>query len=147
MCTSTVGVSALRVFKNMNCGEESIDSSIIQVLDAVRIRHSRARSSSIGGEASVGRHDEELSEAELLRKTMPELKEILRERALPVSGNKSTLISRILDIRDIQDRTDIDIAAILLKKLFLKPVSSSAMKIGSANEENVCLSLCSSWQF
>ena len=130
-CTSTLAVVALRAYRDAEFeADEAVNDIIPQLLDIVGIRHRRGIV-----ESAPESHDEELRREELERNTVDELKTMLRARDLMVSGNKPVLVDRLLNESSRQE-TD-DPLSKLMNKWFMKPVSSPAMKIGSANEEKV----------
>lgn len=131
-CTSTLAVVALRAYRDVEFeANETVNGIIPQLLDIFGIRHRRGII-----ESAPEPHNEELRREELERKTVDELKTMLRARDLMVSGNKPVLVDRLLSESSRRQETD-DPLRKLMNKWFMKPVSSSAMKIGSANEEEV----------
>jgi len=74
---------------------------------------------------------------ELMRMTKDELKEICREYGSKLGGNKGELAERIREgPRESRDAED-QLKEKLLKSMFLKPIKSESMSIGSSNESNV----------
>lgn len=64
-----------------------------------------------------------------------ELKNKLRERSLSISGNKTELVTRLLESPvELSDKRK---AIKIIEKWYLKPITTSSMKVGSANERNI----------
>ena len=79
------------------------------------------------------------TEEVLQEKTVPQLKEILRQKRLPIAGSKPMLVHRILDAPLDQ----FDIRQELMKTWFLKPLkNNSNFKIGLLNEDRIANNIC-----
>ena len=79
------------------------------------------------------------TEEVLQEKTIPQLKDILRQKQLPITGSKPTLINRILDAPLDQ----LDIRQELMKTWFMKPLkNNSNFKIGLLNEDRIADNIC-----
>lgn len=74
-----------------------------------------------------------LSRDQLLAQTNDALKEQLRQRGLSTSGPKGALVDRLL----ASPVPSANVFAKLMEKWFMKPYTSSHMKLGSVNEPNV----------
>ncbi|ETO65432.1 hypothetical protein F444_17258 [Phytophthora nicotianae P1976] len=96
---------------------------------------------SISGESRSSAGSEIPSESALGKMKNKELQQMCRDQGLTVSGNKRELISRLLNGESNTNSTKNTIkspAAALLSAWFLAPISSTDMKVGSKNEENIC---------
>ncbi|EEY60053.1 uncharacterized protein PITG_21091 [Phytophthora infestans T30-4] len=86
-----------------------------------------------------------LLEAELIVKTLGDLKPLCRDLGLRVSGNKATLIGRLLQNdagealpgRNIRRDSRYAVDSALLSTWFMAPFSTPSTKIGTANEVNI----------
>ncbi|KAG1705863.1 hypothetical protein DVH05_002427 [Phytophthora capsici] len=95
---------------------------------------------SISGESRSSAGSEIPSESALGKMKNKELQQMCRDQGLTVSGNKRELISRLLNGESDTNSTKNTIkspAAALLSAWFLAPISSTDMKVGSKNEENI----------
>ena len=78
-------------------------------------------------------------EEALLEKTVPQLKDILWQKQLPITSSKLTLINRILDA--LLDQ--LDIRQELMKTWFLKLLkNNSNFKIGLLNKDKIAENIC-----
>jgi hypothetical protein len=80
---------------------------------------------------------------ELLQLSVADLKDICRQKGVPVSGNKTTLIDRILQGGGSRhSNAERPVLELLLEKWFMSPfASSTSMREGTLNESNVLVKL------
>ena len=124
LCTSTVAAGFIRAFRS-HIADNIQDGSRLLGSFGLGTRHQSVRVDADDG---------------LAAKTMEQLKVLCRDLELPVSGNKQALIERLRDAR-ARGLTTIEMNPHreLMKKWFMRPITTSEMKKGSANEANVCL--------
>ena len=118
LVTSTVAYSCLKLCQG------AISVHLKYVLDIVGIDN-------------VDMYAEVPSENELQSMLIPRLKAILKARRQPVNGSKDSLIARILQM----DPQPIGPTADIVKKWWMKPLTKSSMKVGSANEDKILAAL------
>jgi SAP domain len=89
--------------------------------------------------------DRVFNNEELLQLSVSELKDICQQKRVPISGNKTTLINRILQGGGSQhSNAEHPVLELLLEKWFMSPfASSTSMRRGTLNESNVLLKLAS----
>ncbi|OWZ17712.1 hypothetical protein PHMEG_0008312 [Phytophthora megakarya] len=79
-----------------------------------------------------------ISSIDLESKTLEELKSLCRDRGLAVSGSKPVLKDRLKSFDGIDNGSRrASMKGEILSAWFMKPISSSAMKIGSHNEPQI----------
>jgi hypothetical protein len=117
--TSTIAYEVLMHFRNEATAEETILFS------------------SIGLSLSEPTDFAGLDRDALRTKTTSQLKQLLRERALPQSGNKEALIERLLQAPN----QPVSVIKKLMSKWFMKPLNNSFLKLGSANEIKILQAL------
>ena len=83
--------------------------------------------------------------ANLISLTVVQLKGLCTERGLVVSGNKPDLVQRLQAYNPVPltgDEEQLRLKKVLLSKWYMKPSgTTSAMKVGSANEDNISSAL------
>ena len=114
MITSTVAYSVLRLCQG------SIPEECKFILDLIGIKKEDAY-------AAIP------SKSELECKVIPALKAMLKARGLPITGAKAVLIERLLTAPPMA----IDPVADVMKCWWMRPVTTTAMKMGKANEAKV----------
>lgn len=96
---------------------------------------------SISGASRSSTGSEIPSESALSTMKNKELQQLCRDQGLTVSGNKRELIGRLLNGEsdtNSKKNTIKSPAAALLSAWFLALISSTDMKVGPKNEENIC---------
>lgn len=96
---------------------------------------------SISGASRSSTGSEIPSESALSTMKNKELQQLCRDQGLTVSGNKRELIGRLLNGEsdtNMKKNTIKSPAAALLSAWFLALISSTDMKVGPKNEENIC---------
>ncbi len=81
--------------------------------------------------------EETFSAENIERMTCAQLRDILKNHHLPISGAKQILRERVMQIGVVEDLDMLNVSSAILQHWFMKPFTSTFTAVGSLTEEKI----------